>query len=295
MHLPVFGHRNSHRARAVVTGAGSGIGQAFAIELARRDGQVVCSDIDLARAQETVDAITDAGGTATAIECDVRSAAAVADLARQAEGWFEQPPTLMINNAGVGAGGAPIGETPLEDWTWVVDINLWGVIHGCHTFAPRLRAAGGGGIINVASAAGFAAAPNMAAYNVTKAGVMALSETLKAELGGSGVSVTVLCPTFVKTNILEGGRIEGGSLRLADVLMKLTGKSARSIARTTLDAHDRGQLYVVPQIDAQVVWRLKRAVPSTYATALGVANRFAPKPAPTVTSTDRFTQITKGK
>ena len=117
----------------------------------------------------------------------------------------------MINNAGVGAGGAAIGDAPLDDWVWTLGINLWGPIHGCHVFTPILREAGPShaprGIINVASAAAFGAAPGMAAYNVSKAGVLSLSETLAAELSGTAVKVTVLCPTFVKTNIVESGRI----------------------------------------------------------------------------------------
>ncbi len=122
-----------------------------------------------------------------------------------AQDWFGGPPTLVINNAGVGAGGTAIGDTDIDDWNWVLGVNLWGPIHGCHVFAPLLREAGYGGIINVASAAAFGAAPGMAAYNVSKAGVLSLSETLAAELSGTGVHVTVLCPTFVKTNIIVSG------------------------------------------------------------------------------------------
>ncbi|MGH3555675.1 MAG: SDR family NAD(P)-dependent oxidoreductase, partial [Mycobacterium sp.] len=148
--------KTSHNARAVVTGAGSGIGAAFAVELARRGSAVVCSDIDEAGAQKTVDTITDHGGKAVAIRCDVSRFDDVRELAAQSETWFGAAPTLVINNAGVGAGGAPIGEVSLDDWHWTLGINLWGPIHGCHVFAPVLRAGGPSkaprGIINVASA-----------------------------------------------------------------------------------------------------------------------------------------------
>ncbi|SIN37480.1 oxidoreductase ephD [Mycobacteroides abscessus subsp. abscessus] len=154
-------------------------------------------------------------------------------------------------------------------------MNLWGVIHGSHVFAPRLRALGRGGIINVASAASFAAAPRMGAYNVSKAGVLALSETLAAELSGTGVAVTVLCPTFVKTNIVDSGIIEESAARLAATAMKWTGVSADSVARECLDAHDRGQLYVLPQFDARFMWQAKRLAPDTYTKALGIAERFS--------------------
>jgi NAD(P)-dependent dehydrogenase (short-subunit alcohol dehydrogenase family) len=268
--------KRTRNARAVVTGAGSGIGRAFALELAARGGRVVCSDSDELSAQATASAIGEAGGNAVAVHCDVSSVADVQALAERANAWFGEPPTLVINNAGVGAGGTSIGTTPLDDWQWTLGINLWGPIHGCHVFAPILRAAGSGGIINVASAASFGAAPQMGPYNVSKAGVLALSETLAAELSGTGVHVTVLCPTFVKTNIVEAGRITSRSTDAARSLMKVAGMSAERVARTCLDTHDRGGLYVMPQVDAKVLWHLKRHAPSTYTRVAGLANRVGP-------------------
>ena len=157
----------------------------------------------------------------------------------------------------------------------MLGINLWGPIHACHVFAPILREAGYGGIIDVASAAAFGAAPGMAAYNVSKAGVLSLSETLSAELSGTGVNVTVLCPTFVKTNIVDAGRITGKSTQLADRLMRWTGFSADRVARTCLDTLDRGGLYCMPQPDARIGWGIKRLTPTVYTRAAGLSTRFA--------------------
>ncbi len=269
----------SHHARAVVTGAGSGIGAAFAVELANRGSRVVCSDIDEVAAKRTVTAITDRGGEAVAIACDVTQLDHVADLAAQSQSWFGAAPTLVINNAGVGSGGAPIGELPIEDWQWVLGINLWGPIHGCHVFAPILRTGDSSeprGIINVASAAAFGAAPSMAAYNVSKAGALSLSETLAAELSGSGVKVTALCPTFVKTNILESGRISSETNQFAHKIMRWTGVSAEKVAHTCLDAHDRGDLYCMPQLEAKIGWSIKRLIPGTYTRAIGLVSRATP-------------------
>jgi len=268
--------RRTQDTHAVVTGAGSGIGRAFALELARRGGAVVCADIDVASAKQTVEEIETAGGKALAVECDVSVERQVWDLAETAEGWWGRPPDLVVNNAGIGTGGHAVGETTLADWQRTVGVNLWGVVHGCHVFTPWLRAGGRGGIINVASAAGFAAAPRMAAYNVSKAAVMSLSETLAAELSGTDVVVTVLCPTFVKTNIVSSGLIDAATAQAANTLMRLTGTTPERIARTTLDAHDKGRLYVVPQLDAQLVWRLKRLLPVPYTRVAGLLGRLAP-------------------
>jgi NAD(P)-dependent dehydrogenase (short-subunit alcohol dehydrogenase family) len=268
--------KRSHGASAVVTGAGSGIGAAFARELARRGSAVVCSDIDDTAAQRTVDAIAAAGGRATAVHCDVSQLDDVTALADTAQSWFGRPPTLVINNAGVGAGGRLIGDMSLDDWNWTLSINLWGPIHGCHVFTPILREAASDhprGIINVASAASFGAAPEMAAYNVSKAGVLSLSETLAAELSGTGVGVTVLCPTFVKTNIVESGRSTARSSDAANALMRWTGISAARVARDCLNTHDRGGLYCMPQLDAKIGWSVKRLAPETFTRTIGLAFR----------------------
>ena len=263
-------------AKAVVTGAGSGIGREFAIELGRRGAQVVCADVNEVGAAETVSLVEAGGGSAMAVRCDVSDSDDVHDLRETAVAWFGQTPTLLINNAGIGAGGHTVGTTSLDDWKRTLDINLWGVIHGCHHFVPAMRAAGRGGVINVASAAGFAAGPRMAAYNVSKAGVMSLSETLAAEFAGSGLRVTVLCPTFVKTNIFAGPLIEERAASTAAQVASLVGMSPRRVARQTLDAHDKGRLYVVPQLDARAIWLGKRLAPAVHARVGGALSQLAP-------------------
>ena len=269
--MPSF--KPSQQSQAVVTGAGSGIGRAFALELARRGGRVVCSDINLASAKETVALIEATGGEACAIQCDVGQLGQVEALAARAEAFFGSPATLIINNAGIGIGGKNIGDVSMEDWKFTMDVNLWGVIHGCHVFAPKLRALGRGGIINVASTASFAAAPTMGPYNVTKAAVLALTETLSAEMSGTGIHVTALCPTFVKTNIVKDGRISGGSADFAAKLIAKTGVSPESVVLKTLNALDRNQLYVVPQLEAKAVWAAKRLTPALYTRGAGLLNR----------------------
>src|SRR5438105_272418 len=136
--------------RAVITGAGSGLGRAICLELASRDVKLIASDLKLDDARATADAC---GAGAQAVRCDVSDAAQVEALAQIAEQKLG-PVDLVVNNAGVAVGGA-VGEVSLEDWRWIVGVNFWGVVHGCHVFLPRMKARGVGHILNVASAAGL--------------------------------------------------------------------------------------------------------------------------------------------
>lgn len=263
----------SRGAAAIVTGAGSGIGRSFALELARRGGTVLCVDISADRAEQTARLVQDLGAKGVAYTCDVGDNAQFAELADRADTLLGRPATVVINNAGVGAGGR-IGDVSLDDWQWCLSVNLWGVIHGCHHFAPRFRRLGYGGIINTASAAGFAAAPEMTTYNVTKSAVLSLSETLSAELFGTGVHVTALCPTMVPTNIINDSRLESGRKSVASKAMeKWAFTNSSQVARKTLDAMDRNQLYMLPQWDARLMWRAKRLLPTRYARGLGAVYR----------------------
>lgn len=261
----------SQNAYAVVTGAGSGIGRSFAMELAKRGGTIVCADINLDAAKETVSLIeSQTSAKAFAVQCDVGVKEQVKALSEQAEKLMNHPVSLIINNAGVGLGGK-FDEVSLEDWQWCMHVNLWGVIHGCHYFVPQFKQQGYGAIINVASAAGYTAAPEMTAYNVTKSSVLALSETLSAELRGDNIRVNVLCPTLVPTNIMKNGRLPGHYAGLADdLLMNHAFTTSDKVVIKTLNNLDAGKLYTIPQPDAKLFWILKRASPALYAKALGI-------------------------
>lgn len=272
--MKLFGSQHkkpSQQAYAVVTGAGSGIGRSFALELARRGGTVVCSDINLDAAKETVNLIEQMGATAFSVQCDVAQAEQVSQLAEHAEKLMQNPVTLVINNAGIGLGGK-FDEMTTEDWQWCLDINLWGVIHGCRAFVPKFKQLGHGAIINVASAASFTAAPEMTVYNVSKAGVRALSETLSAELKKFDIKVNVLCPTLVPTNIIKNGKVPHKGL-LDYALNNLSFTTSDKVAKLTLDRLDKDKLYTIPQIDAKLFWLMKRTAPNLYAKFLGTSYR----------------------
>lgn len=247
---------------AVVTGAGSGLGRALALELASRGAKVVVSDVSLQGADETVSLVRAAGGEAHAMTCDVRDAEAMQalwDAAHEAVG----PLDVWVNNAGVAVAG-PVGQVSLEDWHWVVDVNMWGMVHGCHVAAPAFAERGRGVIINVASAAGLMATPGMGPYNVSKAAVVSLSETLYGELRSHGVGVTVVCPTFFETNLLDSARATGGQLKLAGKLMQRSKVQAPDVARAAVDDALAGRLFSVAMRDGRMGWALRRALPQTF-------------------------------
>jgi NAD(P)-dependent dehydrogenase (short-subunit alcohol dehydrogenase family) len=249
------------RPRVVITGAGSGLGRAFCIDLAQRGARLIAADIDLASAEETVALM--GGSGSRAMRCDVASADDVGKLAEQADRDFGGV-DLVINNAGVGVAGR-VGEIPIADWDWIIGVNLKGVVHGCHHFVPRLRAQGSGAILNVASAAGLISAPLMAPYNATKAAVVALSEALHAELASTPISVSVLCPTFFQTNIHNATRGATEKTRGAIAkMMKRATLQASDVARFALDKVASSDLYAVPHADGRWLWRLKRTVPAGY-------------------------------
>jgi NAD(P)-dependent dehydrogenase (short-subunit alcohol dehydrogenase family) len=192
---------------AVITGAADGIGRALAGAFAAAGARLVLADVDGPRVEAVGRELARLGTQVLTAPSDVSKqdqVLALRDAARARFGTVH----VLCNNAGVGGGG-PIRNQSLDDWKWIVDVNLWGVIYGIHSFLPILLANDDGGhVVNTASLAGLAVAPGLGPYCVTKFGVVALSETLDAELEaeGSAVGVSVLCPGFVRTNIFTSGR-----------------------------------------------------------------------------------------
>jgi NAD(P)-dependent dehydrogenase (short-subunit alcohol dehydrogenase family) len=161
---------------AVVTGGASGIGLALARTFASEGMRVVLGDVEVPALELAVKELEGAGATAIGVPTDVSDPEQVEALARAAEQAFGAI-HIACNNAGVGAGGLS-WEAPLETWKWVIDVDLWGVVHGVRTFVPRIIEQDAGHIVNTASVAGLVAAPFMGPYNAAKHGVVAISETL---------------------------------------------------------------------------------------------------------------------
>ena len=192
---------------AVVTGAGSGIGRALALAWAGQSCKVVLADVEAGPLEQAAAAVGALGVDTLAVETDVGNAASMAALAEATIERFGAA-HILCNNAGVGGGGA-IKNQQLVDWKWVIDVNLWGVIHGLEYFLPHLIGAEEAHVVSTASVAGLYCLPGLAPYNATKYAVVAIMETLYAEMqqdSRANVGVSVLCPGVVNTNIANAQR-----------------------------------------------------------------------------------------
>ncbi len=247
-------------SRIFITGGASGLGRALAERYARAGWRVLIGDVNEERAEETLAALVGAGATAGRIACDVRREE---DLAAAAA-WLEREwggVDVVVNNAGVAMAGG-IAEMSLDDWQWIVDINLLGVVRGCKVFTPMLRRQGGGHFVNVASMAGLIHLPHMSAYNATKAAVVAVSESLALELADDGIAVSVVCPAFFRTNLHETMRASNASFSgMTRALLTKARLGADEIAQLVYDAVAKREFHILTHPEGRAVWMLKRLAP----------------------------------
>jgi NAD(P)-dependent dehydrogenase (short-subunit alcohol dehydrogenase family) len=254
------------RGRTVlVTGAGSGIGRETALLAARRGADLVICDVDEAGLGE-VDATARAAGRGVlARRVDVSDRTQMRDFAAAVHDEVG-PVDLLVNNAGVGL-AAGFLETELDDWDWIVSINLLGVVHGCHYFVPRMVERGAGGhVVNVASMAGYHASPALSAYTTTKFAVLGFSEALREELQPHGIGVTAACPGVINTPITRSSRARGRAddpavrERVARLYERRNYGPDR-VARKLLDAVHRNRTVAPIAPEAWLAYALKRASP----------------------------------
>ncbi len=249
--------------RALVTGGASGLGLAVAEALAARSWRIGLLDLDAARLEAAAARLAGAGAAlawtrAVDTRDDGAVRAAVDAFAAEAGGL-----DLAFNSAGVAVAGRFL-ETPPADWDWVVAINLLGVAASCRAELPHMIAAGGGLIVNVASAAGFVSGADMSAYNASKAAVISLSETLAQEHAGEGVQVTVAMPGFFRTRLLEEARAPARALGMARKIMQASNLEADAVALEILARAASGEDYVVLPREYRWLWRFKRLAPRRF-------------------------------
>lgn len=247
---------------AVVTGAGAGIGRAIATLLSASGARVYCSDINLQAAQAVANTLVN--GQAYAL--DVSDAAAVqafADEVYAREGRVD----LLFNNAGVGHSGLFV-DCELSDWKLMLNVNVMGVVHGIHAFLPRmLKQAGPCRIVNTASGAGLIPMPRAAPYCASKHAVVGLSQSLAAELHGTAVGVTILCPGTINTDIIKNttmrGATAGARQEQAAQHYAVKGTSPDRVAHDVLTDVIHNKLFcTTPRNEVWVGWLLQRLSPT---------------------------------
>ncbi|HEJ3362967.1 TPA: SDR family oxidoreductase [Pseudomonas aeruginosa] len=245
--------------RMMITGAGSGLGREIALRWARDGWRLALADVNEAGLTESLKLVREAGGDGFTQRCDVRDYSQLTALAQSCEEKFGGI-DVIVNNAGVASGGF-FGELSLEDWDWQIAINLMGVVKGCKAFLPLLERSKGK-IVNIASMAALMQGPAMSNYNVAKAGVVALSESLLVELALVEVGVHVVCPSFFQTNLLDSFR--GPSPEMKHQVGKLLESSPISAAEIADYIHAevaKGSFLILPHEQARMAWRIKQQNP----------------------------------
>ncbi|MGH3521141.1 MAG: SDR family NAD(P)-dependent oxidoreductase [Haloechinothrix sp.] len=258
---------------AVITGAGSGIGRALAVDLARRGARLALSGRNLANVAETAALCDKVGAQALPYVLDVADRAAVYEHADAVLADFGRV-NLVVNNAGVSMTSS-VTEMSWDDFEWIVGINFWGVMYGTKAFLPHLIASGDGHLLNISSMFGLAACPTQSAYNATKFGIRGFTEALRQEMRIEGHPVGVSCvhPGMVKTNIARSARAGGDRdvAALADNFDRLARTSSERAAKRIVRGVQRDQAKILIGLDAYGIDFMVRALGSGYQRILSAA------------------------
>jgi NAD(P)-dependent dehydrogenase (short-subunit alcohol dehydrogenase family) len=258
---------------AIVTGAGSGIGRALALQLGEAGCKVIITDILQERVDQVVDELKSKGTDAGGYRVDHSK---MGDVQAFAEAFFSEwdHVDILCSNAGVAPGGR-FDETPIEDWEWVLGINLWGAIYMMYAFVPKMIERRQGSILLTASDAGLVAMPFMTAYQASKYAVVGMGETMRMELHEYNIKVSLLCPGDINTNIIRDGRIyiydKTGRSNKPELLKYYETKGADPaiVARAALRGLERDRaIIVVPWIHHGPFYVLHRISPQLYHTVM---------------------------
>jgi NAD(P)-dependent dehydrogenase (short-subunit alcohol dehydrogenase family) len=249
----------------LVTGAGSGIGRETALLAARRGADLAICDVDQAGLAEVEASARAMGRNVHAKHVDVGDRDQMRDFAEAVHGETGAV-DLLVNNAGVGL-AAGFLDSELEDWDWIVAINIMGVVHGCHFFVPKMVERGTGGhVVNLSSMAGFHASPALTAYTATKFAVLGLSEALREELRPHGIGVTAICPGVINTPITRSARARGAAAdpKVRERLVALYRRrnyGPDRVARNILKAVERNRAVAPIAAEAWIAYAIKRISP----------------------------------
>jgi NAD(P)-dependent dehydrogenase (short-subunit alcohol dehydrogenase family) len=262
----------------LITGAGSGIGRATALQFSALGAKIAVVDVNDQGAAETVSMIDAKGGQAKAFHCDVSSLDSIEQLADAVEDSLG-PVDILMNNAGIGAAGLLV-DVKMDTWEKVLGINVMGVVNGCHVFVPRMIARGlGGHIINTSSAAAFIAAKEMIAYSTSKFAVFGFSESLRAQLAEHNIGVSTICPGLINTPIVantlfEGDKLEAGAREKAVALYERRNYPPSKVAAAIIKATQKNKAVVPVSPEAWIMYWLKRFLPGLVRKASQGDNKF---------------------
>ncbi|MGQ9842468.1 MAG: SDR family oxidoreductase [Spirochaetota bacterium] len=251
------------KKRVVITGAGSGLGKAIALQFAQRKWNVIIADINEPRAFDTAQVVENHGGKAFPKQYDVTNEKDCIFLCTYVEKNFDGC-DILINNAGVASAGF-FEKIPMRTWDWIYTINTKSIILMCRTFIPVFKQQRYGYIVNIASSAGIASLPEMGCYNMTKAAVISLSETLRGELSPYNIHVSVVCPTFFRTNLMD--QFISPDTRQKIIAQKFFDHSlstAEDVATPVIKHISEKRFFIIKQIDGKIIWWFKRHFPELY-------------------------------
>ncbi|MEH6482687.1 MULTISPECIES: SDR family oxidoreductase [Pseudomonas] len=262
--------------RMMITGAGSGLGREIALRWAREGWRLALTDLNESGLAETLSLVIAAGGEGFTQRCDVRDYSQLTALAQACDERYGGI-DVIVNNAGVASGGF-FDELSLEDWDWQIAINLMGVVKGCKAFLPLLKRSKGK-IINIASMAALMQGPAMSNYNVAKAGVVALSESLLVELKAQEVGIHVVCPSFFQTNLLDSFRGPTPAMKVqVGKLLESSPINASDIADYIYQQVSKDEFMILPHEAGRMAWALKQKNPQLiYGEMTSMADRMRAK------------------
>jgi NADP-dependent 3-hydroxy acid dehydrogenase YdfG len=257
----------------VVTGAGSGIGRATALGFAKAGARLAVCDVDQARLDSLATVLGDRALLVRKV--DVSDRAQMAAFANAVHALVPAA-DVIVNNAGVGLGGSFL-DTSLDDWDWLLGVNLRGVVHGCHFFIPKMVERGTGGhVVNVSSILGIYPAPGVTAYVASKFAVRGLSQSLRAELAPHKIGVTAICPGMIATSIIDDGRMNGdiGSRKTkVSSTFRERGAPPTKVAEAIFDAVRTNPAIRPVGADAWAIYALGRVAPRTLHRLAGTLQR----------------------
>lgn len=247
--------------KVLITGGASGLGEALAWHYAKQNFEVCIVDLNSQRGHKVVDNINQSGAAAFFLPCDITNETDIETLKQQLQSRWDKL-DVLVNNAGVATGGALEFED-IEQWEWVININVLGMVRMCRAFVPIMKQQGAGKIVNIASQAGITPAPLMGSYNASKAAVVSFSETMHLELEGSKIHVNVACPGFFSTNLDETLRSKqpGVAKLVSKMLHTYSDITAAQVAEAIYQDSEALKFMTITHKDGRSAFRFKRWLP----------------------------------